>query len=32
VTRYRILTFIVLALCLVAILSACGGGSGGSGY
>jgi hypothetical protein len=29
--RYRILTAIVLALCLVGVLSACGGGSGG-GY
>jgi hypothetical protein len=29
--RYRILTAFVLALCLVGVLSACGGG-GGSGY
>jgi hypothetical protein len=29
--RYRILTVIVLALCLVGVLSACGGGGGG-GY
>jgi hypothetical protein len=29
--RYRILTLLVLALCLVGVLSACGGGSGG-GY
>jgi hypothetical protein len=29
--RYRILIALVLALCLVGVLSACGGGSGG-GY
>jgi hypothetical protein len=29
--RYRILILLVLALCLVGVLSACGGGSGG-GY
>jgi hypothetical protein len=29
--RYRILILAVLALCLVGVLSACGGGSGG-GY
>jgi predicted small lipoprotein YifL len=27
--RYRILTLIVLALCLVGVLSACGGKGGG---
>ena len=30
--RYRAFTVIVLALCLVALLSACGGGKGGGGY
>jgi hypothetical protein len=29
--RYRILILLVLALCLVGVLSACGGGKGG-GY
>ena len=29
--RYRILILLVLALCLVGVLSACGGGSGGGG-
>jgi hypothetical protein len=29
--RYRLLGLLVLALCLVGVLSACGGGSGG-GY
>jgi hypothetical protein len=27
--RYRILTLLVLALCLVGVLSACGGSGGG---
>jgi hypothetical protein len=30
--RYRILTVLLLAVCLVGVLSACGGGSGGGGY
>jgi predicted small lipoprotein YifL len=29
--RYRVLTLLVLALCLVAVLAACGG-KGGGGY
>jgi hypothetical protein len=28
-TRYRILTLLLLALCLVGVLSACGGKGGG---
>jgi len=33
VMRYRTLVLLlVLAVCLVGVLSACGGGSGGGGY